>query len=143
VAEISRRGKQFDVQKRAVRLAAQLPFAAASEVFEDLTGLKASDHFMHDLFEEVGEHAGLEIVVPQSDEICRRIASASTGKWRPILAVASDGAHLPKRPKSRRNAQRGRGQYKEGAFPVFYRVKFEVLTAAFLGVEERRPATAK
>lgn len=113
VAEISRREKQFDVQKRAVKLAAQLPFAAASEVFEDLTGLKASDHFIHDLFEEVGEHAGLEMVVPDRDEIDRRITSASTGKWRPILAVASDGAHLPTRPKARRNAKRGRGQYKE------------------------------
>jgi hypothetical protein len=30
-----------------------------------------------------------------------------------------------------------------GAFPVFYRVKFEIVTAAFLGVEERRLATAK
>jgi hypothetical protein len=113
VAEISRRGKQFDVQKRAVKLAAQLPFATASEFFEDLTGLKASDHFIHELFEEVADHAGLEMVVPDRDEIDRRIASAWTGKWRPVLAVASDGAHLPTRPKARRNAKRGRGQYKE------------------------------
>lgn len=56
---------------------------------------------------------GLEMVVPDKDEIDQRTGSASTGKWRAILAVASDGAHLPTRSKARRNAKRGRGQYKE------------------------------
>lgn len=37
-AEISRREKQFDIQKRAVKVAAQVPFECASEIFEDLTG---------------------------------------------------------------------------------------------------------
>lgn len=113
VAEISRREKQFDIQRRAVKLAAQLPFAAAGEVFEDLTGLKASDHFLHELFEEVGNYASLERVVPDTAEISSRIESVSTGKWRPILVVASDGAHLPTRPKAGRNAKRGPGQFKE------------------------------
>lgn len=112
-AEISRRQKQFDIQKKAVKLAAQLPFACASEVFEDLTGQQVSDHFIHDLFEDVGEHAPLETVVPDTEEIDRRIESASSGKWRPILAVASDGAHLPTRPKAGRGVKRGRGKYKE------------------------------
>jgi len=112
-AEISRREKQFDIQKRAVKLAAQVPFACASEIYEDLTGQKASDHFIHDVFEEVGEHAPLETVIPKPEEIAGRIESVSTGKWRPILVVASDGAHLPTRPKAKRDAKRGAGQYKE------------------------------
>jgi hypothetical protein len=112
-AEISRREKQFDIQKRAVKVAAQVPFACASEIYEDLTGQKASDHFIHDVFEEVGDHAALETVVPKPEEIVRRIESVSTGKWRPILVVASDGAHLPTRPKAKRDSQRGPGQYKE------------------------------
>lgn len=112
-AEISRRQKQFDIQKKAVKLAAQVPFACASEIYEDLTGQKASDHFIHEVFEEVGDHAPLETVVPKPEEIVERIESVSTGKWRPILVVASDGAHLPTRPKAKRNAKRGAGQYKE------------------------------
>lgn len=53
VAEISRKEKQFDIQKRAVELSAHLPFECASGVFENLTGQKVSDHFIHDLFEEI------------------------------------------------------------------------------------------
>jgi len=113
VAEISRRERQFDVQKRCVKLAAQVPFACASEIFEDLTGQKVSDHFIHDVFEDVGAQASLEEVVPDRSEIERRIEDVTSGKWRPILVVASDGAHLPTRPKSRRDAKRGAGQYKE------------------------------
>jgi hypothetical protein len=111
--EVSRRKKQFDVQKRSVKLSAQLPFACAGEVFEDLTGQKAGDHFIHDLFEEVGVHAMLETVIPGEEEICRRIEQVFVGKWRPILVVASDGARLPTRPKARRDGARGPGQYKE------------------------------
>jgi hypothetical protein len=88
-------------------------FACASEIYEDLTGQKASDHFIHEVFEEVGDHAPLETVEPKPEEIVERIGSVSTGKWRPILVVASDGAHLPTRPKTKRNAKRGAGQYKE------------------------------
>jgi hypothetical protein len=112
-AEISRREKQFDIQKRSIKVAAQLPFADASEMFDDLTGQQLSDHFIHEVFEEVGVHAVPEAVTPSVDEICKRIEQTSSGKWRPVLVVASDGAKLPTRPKAKRNAQRGAGQYKE------------------------------
>jgi hypothetical protein len=111
--EISQRVKQFDVQKKCVKLAAQVPFECASEIFEDLTGQQASDHFIHEIFEKVGEHARLEEVVPSSEIIGERIKKAATGKWRPILVVTSDGAHMPTRPKAGRKEKRGRGQYKE------------------------------
>jgi hypothetical protein len=113
VAEICRREKQLDVQKRCVKLSAQVTFACASEIFEDLTGQKVSDHFIHEVFEDVGAQACLEEVVPDSEEIGKRIEEATSGKWRPILVVASDGAHLPTRSKARRDAKRGPGQYKE------------------------------
>lgn len=130
-AEISRRAKQFDIQKRAVKVAAQVPFACASEIYEDLTGLKASDQFIHEVFEAVGEQAPLETIVPKLDEITRRIESVSTGKWRPILAVASDGAHLPTRPKAKRNAKRGAGQYKEAkGFRIYLVAKKRIVHVA-------------
>ena len=116
-AEISRREKQFDLQKRAIKLTAQLPFSCASEEFEDLTGQTMSDHSMHDVFEEVGIHAVPEAVVPSEGEICKRIEQTSTGKWRPVLVVASDAAKLPTRPKAKRNAKRGAGRYKDAKVP--------------------------
>ena len=101
--EISQRAKQFDIQKKCVKLAAQVPFECASEIFEDLTGSQASDHFIHEVFEQVGAHASLEEVIPPHETICDRIKDVASGKWRPILVVTSDGAHLPTRPKAGRN----------------------------------------
>lgn len=130
-AEISRREKQFDIQKRAVKVAAQVPFACASQIYEDLTGVRASDHFIHEVFEAVGEQASLETVVPSLDVSSRRIESVSTGKWRPILVVASDGAHLPTRPKAKRNAKRGAGQYKEAkGFRIYLVAKKRIVHVA-------------
>lgn len=127
-AELSRREKQFDLQKRAVKLAAQLPFECASEVFEDLTGQRMSDHFIHDLFEEVGVQATLEAATPSKEEISKRIEQASMGKWRPVLVVASDGAHLPTRPKAGRDVKRGPGKYKEAKGFRIYLVGKERIT---------------
>ncbi|MCU0588841.1 MAG: hypothetical protein MUF52_11885, partial [Syntrophobacteraceae bacterium] len=87
-AEISRREKQFDIQKRAVKVAAQVPFDCASEIFEDLTGQQASDHFIHDVFEEVGEHAPLETVVPKPEEIAKRMCPFGKRARRNFFARA-------------------------------------------------------
>ena len=38
VLEISRKKYQFDIQKKAVRTSAEVPFSCGSEIFEDLTG---------------------------------------------------------------------------------------------------------
>jgi len=35
------------------------------------------------------------------------------GSWRPVLIVASDGAHVPTRPKAKRNEKRGKGRWQE------------------------------
>ena len=71
-----------------------------------MTGRQVSNHFIHDLFEEVGAHATLEAVVRNEEAICRKIAHVSVDKWRPILAVAANGAKLPMRLKARRDARR-------------------------------------
>lgn len=113
VLEISRKRHQFDIQKKAVNLSADTTFARGSEIFEDLTGQDISDHFIHETFEVVGAEARLEDIIPSREQIERKIEQASTGKWRPILVVASDGAHLPTRPKAKRNEKRGKGQWQE------------------------------
>jgi acyl carrier protein phosphodiesterase len=113
VLEISRKENQFDVQKQSVKLSGKLPFADASETFSDLTGLNISDHFIHDTYEDVGSEAKIEDVIPSRDEMVQRIKEASVANWRPILVVASDGAHLPTREKAKRNERRGKGKWKE------------------------------
>lgn len=113
VLEISRKRHQFDIQKKAVNLSADVTFARGSDIFKDLTGQDISDHFIHETFEAVGAHAHLEDIIPSQDQIEKKIKQATTGKWRPILVVTSDGAHLPTRPKAKRNEKRGKGQWQE------------------------------
>ena len=61
----------------------------------------------------MGAQARLEDIIPSREQIEKKIEQASTGKWRPILVVASDGAHLPTRPKAKRSEKRGKGQWQE------------------------------
>ena len=113
VLEISRKRHQFDIQKKAVNLSADVTFFRGRDIFKDLTGQDISDHFIHETFDAVGAEARLEDIIPSREQIEKKIEQASTGKWRPILVVASDGAHLPTRPKAKRNEKRGKGQWQE------------------------------
>jgi hypothetical protein len=113
VLELSRKKYQFDVQKKSTRTAAEVPFSSGGELFKELTGHTISDHFMHETFEDVGSHACIEDVIPSREQIAERVASIKQGAWRPVLVVASDGAHVPTRPKARRDDKRGKGQWQE------------------------------
>ena len=113
VLEISRKEYQFDVQEKVTRTAAEVPFSGGSELFAKLTDHLVSDHFMHDTFEGVGAYAGLEDVIPSREEIVVRCQEAKESSWRPVLVVASDGAHVPTRPKAKRDEKRGKGQWHE------------------------------
>jgi len=111
--EISRKKYQFDVQKKSTRTVAEVPFFSGSELFAELTDQPLSDHFMHDTFEKVGAYACLEDVVPSQEEIAARCQGVNESSWRPVLVVASDGAHVPTRPKAKRNEKRGQGRWQE------------------------------
>lgn len=113
VLELSRKKYQFDVQQKSTRTTAEVPFSGGSDLFAELTDQPISDHFMHDTFEAVGEHACLEDVIPDPEEIAERCRQVTEGSWRPVLVVASDGAHVPTRPKARRNEKRGPGRWQE------------------------------
>ena len=113
VLQVSRKKHQFDIQKRSVKLAADVTFDRGGELFEDLTGQPLSDHCIHETFEAVGSEARIEEVLPRRAKVVERIEEASIGVWRPILVVASDGAHLPTRPKAGRKGRRGPGQWQE------------------------------
>jgi hypothetical protein len=111
---LSPRRHQYDIQDRSTRIGAELPYGLSAEQFERLTGVTASAHFMHETLNAVGEAATLDRVLPDTDEISRRIDSArGDSHRRPVLVVACDGAHAPTRPPGGRKAKRGPGSWRE------------------------------
>lgn len=131
VLEISRKKYQFDIQKKSTRTAAEVPFSSGSELFSDLTGHAVSDHFMHETFEVVGEYANISDVIPCQEEIFNRCQGSKDEAWRPVLVVASDGAHVPTRPKAKRNEKRGKGRWQEAkGFRIYLLAKGRIVHIA-------------
>ncbi len=131
VLELSRKKYQFDVQQKATRTTAEVPFSSGSDLFAELTDQPVSDHFMHDTFEAVGGHASLEDVIPDPENIAWRCRQVTEGCWRPVLVVASDGAHVPTRPKARRNEKRGQGRWQEAkGFRIYLLSKERIVHVA-------------
>jgi len=129
--EISRKEYQFDVQKKATRTAAEVPFSGGSELFAELTDHPVSDHFMHDTFEKVGAYACLQEVIPSQGEITARCQRVKESSWRPVLVVASDGAHVPTRSKAKRDEKRGKGQWQEAkGFRIYLLSKDRIVHVA-------------
>ena len=133
--ELCGRRKQADVQKAAVRLAAEMPYDTAQDIFAELTGLKLSDHTLHDIVNEVTCEAGVLDVIPNREIIDGKLAKAADGKKRrPVLVLGIDGAHVPTRPESAKGKRRGRrscrarrarwqGEWREAKGFRFYLVK--------------------
>ena len=111
---LSSKHHQYDIRDRTTRVGAELPFGLSEEQFEHLTGVPASQHFIHETLNAVGEAATLERVLPDAAEIDRRIDAAQAGsRRRPVLVVACDGAHAPTRPPGGRKTKRGPGTWRE------------------------------
>src|SRR3989442_354625 len=69
---------------------------------------------MHETLNAVGAAATLARVLPDADEIARRIDTARAGsRRRPVLVVACDGAHAPTRPPGGRKTKRSPGTWRE------------------------------
>lgn len=112
--ELASRKKQYDLQQLALKYLAEMPFEKAGELFAEATGVSFSDNRLHNLFAEFTDQMTIEDVIPSAAAIEERITGlARSGNRRPILAVASDGAHMPTRPAGERDAKRGPGEYKE------------------------------
>jgi hypothetical protein len=135
--ELAERRKQWDIQEAGARLAAEVPFETAQELFSQLTGLPLSDHTTHEVVGEVGQGLGVLEVSPTAQEIAQRVAEVAQGKKQPpIMVLAIDGAHVPTRPpeakgpgkgKKRQRARRARwqGEWKEAKGFRFYLVDKE------------------
>jgi hypothetical protein len=106
---LSKRRKQWDIQKAGASLAAELPYEEAEELFKELTGLSMSDHTMHEVVGDLCEGVDVLDVAPSAEEIKRKIRKVGGGKkWRPIMVLATDGAHVPTRPERAKGKRRGR-----------------------------------
>jgi hypothetical protein len=129
--------KQFDLQQAGAKLAAEVPYETAQELFRELTGVELSTARLHELSNAVGEGLGVLEVVPPREEIVAKIAAAAEGRrWRPVMVLAIDGADVPTRPETAKNSRPGRkkvrakrahwqGQWREAKGFRFYLVDEE------------------
>jgi hypothetical protein len=107
--ELAQRRKQWDIQEAGARLAAEVPFETAQELFSQLTCLSLSDHTTHEVVGEVGWGLGVLEVSPTAEEIAQRVATVAQGKKQPpIMVLAIDGAHVPTRPEGAKGPGKGR-----------------------------------
>jgi hypothetical protein len=112
--ELADEAYQYDMQEKMLRLGIESPYAISADLFKELTGITPSDHCLHDTLNRIGALAPIEEVIPSTEEIVRRIESVrTTQEERPVLVVASDGAHTPTRPEGGRNSRRGPGKWRE------------------------------
>ena len=101
--------KQLDMQQAAAKLVTDVPYDTAQSLFGDLTGMHFGSERMPPLTNQAG--AGLTVVdvAPSRQEIERRSASVSAGRFRrPVLVLGIDGAYVPTRPDSAREPCEGR-----------------------------------
>jgi hypothetical protein len=108
--------KQYDLQKPAARLIAEVPYERACELYKELTGNEMSDHTLDELGKDLSYASDLTRVLPSRKMVETIIAKNTVGKriWRPIVVVAGDGAHLPTRPQTEgRKVKRGPGEWRE------------------------------
>lgn len=109
VLDLTSRQHQKDVEKAACRLAAEMPYQTASELFHELTGLCLSDHTAHEMVAETAAELTMLDVSPSVEDIRTKITElAQDKKWRPIMVLAIDGAHVPTRPETAKGTRRGR-----------------------------------
>ncbi len=91
--QLAERRTPWDLQQAAARLAAEVPFATAQELFAQLTGLSLSDHTIHKVTGELSDELGVLAVSPTAADIAHRVAEMAAGQtWRPIMVLGIDGA---------------------------------------------------
>jgi Uncharacterised protein family (UPF0236) len=107
--QLSGRRTQWDLQQAAARLAAEVPYATAQELFTKLTGLSLSDHTIYAVTGELSDELGVLDVSPTAAEIARRVAEMAAGQARrPVMVLAIDGAFVPTRPQEAKGPGAGR-----------------------------------
>jgi hypothetical protein len=116
---------QLDVQQAVAQGAAEMPYETTHALLKEWSGIAVSVERMHTLTNAMAEGLSVLDVSPDVDEVRAQIRSLQAGKrWRPVMVLAIDGAHVPTRPDEagelidapkRHRARRARwkGSYKE------------------------------
>src|SRR5437764_1497226 len=100
---------QYSPWKSFGKLAAEVPYDTAAELFQELTGVGLSDHTVHEVVDELMGGLTVLDVSPTAAEIQAQVARVAAGKsWRPILVLAIDGADVPVRPETAKDRRSGR-----------------------------------
>jgi hypothetical protein len=90
--------KQLNMHKAAVNLVTEVPYDTAQSLFHDLMGVPFGSERMPTVAKQVAEGLTVLDVAPSREEIERRIASASIGRFRrPVIVLGIDGAYVPTR----------------------------------------------
>jgi hypothetical protein len=101
--------KQLDIQKAAATIVTEVPYDTAQELFRELTGVSFGSERMHTATNQMAQELTVLDVAPSREEITRRIASVSAGRFRrPVVVLGIDGAYVPTRPDSARERRPGR-----------------------------------
>ena len=99
---------QRDVQQAAAKTVIEMPYDEAQTFFHDLTGVTMGAERMHTLTNQVAQGLTVLDIAPSREEIEKRIAQVSAGKWRrPVVVLGIDGAFVPTRPESARGCRPG------------------------------------
>jgi hypothetical protein len=104
---------QRDVQQATAQLVTELPYETSSTLFGALSGVTVSSERMHTLMNQVAEGLTVLDVTPFREEIARRVAEVSAGRFRrPVLVLGIDGAYVPTRPEHARGRRPGRARQR-------------------------------
>ena len=80
--------KQLDMHQAVVQLVTEVPYDTAQSLFRDFTGMSCGSERMHTVTNQVGEELTVLDGAPSREEILRRIASVSAGRFRrPVLVL--------------------------------------------------------
>ncbi len=93
--------KQYDIQDVDAWLSSETAYETASETYERITGLKLSEHHMHDATNTIGQEVGILDVCPSKEEIHEKIENFSEDKFRrPIYDACSGWSPRPNAPRA-------------------------------------------
>ena len=100
--------KQFDLQRAAAKLTAEVPYETARELFRELTGVPLGTERLHTVTNTVATGLGVLDVAPTRREIEEQIAAVAAGRrQRPIWVLAIDGAQGPTRLETAQGSRPG------------------------------------
>ena len=110
---LSAGGIQRDVPQATAHLVTAWPSETSSTLLGALSGVTVSRERMHTWMNQVAEGLTVLDVTPSREEIERRVAEVSAGRFRrPVLVLGIEGAYVPTRPEHARGRRPGQARQR-------------------------------